>query len=391
MIRFFYYLLNKLFMLERIVVEEHQRVLLYKKGHFVDLLKPGSYHFLNISGELTYETFDTNVLEFKSKYADVLIKKHPDVIERNFFLVDVADRQVAIVSVDGKMYKVLPPGSRQLFWKEMRELSVEYVDISSEYEVPQPLLRALLRIQSDQVLFQLVPESHVGLLFLDGKYIKNVEPGVYLYWRAGGQIALDVLDTRVQQVDVSGQEILTKDRVSLRLTLSCSYKISDPLAAKSKVANYSDYLYKEVQFGIREAVSVRTLDELLAEKDALNGVVLEYVKEKFAAIGIEVKTIGVKDIILPGDMREMMNKVIEAKKLAEANQIKRREETAATRSLLNTAKLMESNPTLMRLKELETLEKVSEKIGSLNLYGGFDSLLNETLKLRQTTKKPEKK
>ncbi len=391
MIRFLYYLLNKLFMLERISVEEHQRVLLYKKGHFIDLLKPGHYHFLNISGELTYETFDTNVLEFKSKYADVLIKKHSDAIERSFLLVDVADRQVAVISVDGKIYKALPPGTRQLFWKEMHELSVEYVDISKEYEVPPALTQALLRIQSEQVLFQIVPESHLGLLFLDGKYIKRVEPGVYLYWRAARKIALDILDTRLQQIDVSGQEILTKDRVSLRLTLTCSYKISDPLPAKTQVSNYSDYLYKEVQFGIREAVSARTLDELLAEKEALNGVVFEYVKETFAAIGIEVKTIGVKDIILPGDMREMMNKVIEAKKLAEANQIKRREETAATRSLLNTAKLMESNPTLMRLKELETLEKVSEKISSLNLYGGFDGLLNEALKLRRPGQKPEEK
>lgn len=386
MIRFVYYLLERLFMLERITVEEHQRVLLYKKGRFSDLLNPGSYHFLNGAGDIRYEIFDTNVLEFKSKYADVLLKKHPDVVEKSFFLVDAADRQVAIVSRDGKVYKVLPPGSRQLFWKEMREISVEYVDVSNEYEVPQPLVQPLLRVQSDQVLFQIVPESHVGLLFLDGKYVKQVEPGTYLYWRAGRQVALDVLDTRVQQVDVSGQEILTKDRVSLRLTLTCSYKISDPLLAKTTVAKYSDYLYKEVQFGIRKAVSIKTLDELLEEKDALNGMVFDYVKEKFAAIGIEVKTIGVKDIILPGDMREMMNKVIEAKKLAEANQIKRREETAATRSLLNTAKLMESNPTLMRLKELETLEKVTEKIGTLNLYGGFDGLLNEALKLRQTEK-----
>ncbi|MCP4400451.1 MAG: slipin family protein [bacterium] len=391
MIRFLYYLLNKLLMLERISVEEHQRVLLYKKGHFIDLLKPGHYHFFNISGELTYETFDTNVLEFKSKYADVLIKKHSDAIERSFLLVDVADHQVAVISVDGKIYKALPPGTRQLFWKEIHELSVEYVDISKEYEVPPALTQALLRIQSEQVLFQIVPESHLGLLFLDGKYIKRVEPGVYLYWRAGRKIALDILDTRLQQIDVSGQEILTKDRVSLRLTLTCSYKISDPLPAKTQVSNYSDYLYKEVQFGIREAVSARTLDELLAEKEALNGVVFEYVKETFAAIGIEVKAIGVKDIILPGDMREIMNKVIEAKKLAEANQIKRREETAATRSLLNTAKLMESNPTLMRLKELETLEKVSEKISSLNLYGGFDGLLNEALKLRRPGQKPEEK
>ena len=391
MIRLLYYLLNKLFMLERILVEEHQRVLLYKKGKFIEMLGPGQYHFLNVSGALSYEIFNTNVLAFQSKYTDVLIKNHPDVIEKYFLLVDVADTQVAIISVDGKAYVVLSPGSRQLFWKELHDISVEFVDISTKYEIPQEDIRALTRIGGNQVFYQVVPESHVGLLFLDGKFIKTTAPGVYAFWNASGKISFEIVDTRLQQIDVSGQEILTKDRVSLRITLTCSYLVTDPVKVKTEVSNYTDYLYKEIQFGIREAVSAKSLDELLANKETLNQVVFEYVREQLVNIGIEVKNIGVKDIILPGEMRDIMNKVIEAKKLAEANQIKRREETAATRSLLNTAKLMDSNPTLMRLKELETLEKVTEKIGTLNLYGGFDGLLHDVLKLRHSEKKPEDK
>lgn len=152
---------------------------------------------------------------------------------------------------------------------------------------------------------------------------------------------------------------------------------------------YGDHLYKELQFGIREAVGAKTLDDLLADKDALNSVILGEVKPKLAEVGMDIRSIGIKDIILPGDMRDIMNKVIEAKKLAEANQIKRREETAATRSLLNTAKLMEDRPILLRLKELETLEKLAEKIGNLHVYGGFDKLLNDlvTLKTQEKAKK----
>ena len=386
MIRFVYYFFCKLLMLERFVIEEHQRLLLYKNGDFAGILGPGRYHFFNIIGSLSYEIFDTNTLELTSKYADGLITHHPDVIEQHFLPVDVADKQVAILSVDGKAHTVLPPGTRTLFWKTVHALSVEYIDISTQYEIPEEKTHALLRLNSDQIIFQLVPESHVGLLYRDGKYIKTVLAGLYAYWRAGGKIALDVVDTRLQQVEVAGQEILTKDRVTLRLTLTCSYLVNDPVAAKTSVANYADYLYKEVQFGIREAVSSKLLDELLADKDALSKVVFEYVREHAAEIGVEVKTVGVKDIILPGDMRDIMNMVIEAKKLAEANQVKRREETAATRSLLNTAKLMDSNPTLMRLKELETLEKVTEKIGTLNLYGGFDGLLHDALKLHKDAK-----
>jgi len=74
---------------------------------------------------------------------------------------------------------------------------------------------------------------------------------------------------------------------------------------------------------------------------------------------VEVVSLGIRDIILPGDMKDLMNKVTEAKKAAEANLITRREETAAMRSQANTAKLLESNPVLMRLRELETLEKIS--------------------------------
>ena len=84
---------------------------------------------------------------------------------------------------------------------------------------------------------------------------------------------------------------------------------------------------------------------------------------------------GVKDVILPGEMKTILNQVVEAEKVAQANLIRRREETAATRSLLNTARLMEENPTLLRLKELETLEKVTEKVGKLTVYGGLEGVL----------------
>lgn len=93
-----------------------------------------------------------------------------------------------------------------------------------------------------------------------------------------------------------------------------------------------------------------------------------------------MKSVGVKDIILPGDMKTILNQVVEAEKSAEANLIKRREETAATRSLYNTAKLMEGNPTLMRLKELEVLEKITERIGNINVYSGLEGVMKDLVK-----------
>lgn len=101
-----------------------------------------------------------------------------------------------------------------------------------------------------------------------------------------------------------------------------------------------------------------------------------------ADLGIHVLGVGVKDVILPGEMKEILNGVVQAAKLAEANVIRRREETNATRSALNTAKLTDENLTLMRLKELVALEKVTEKIEKLTVFGGLDGLLNQVVTIR---------
>ena len=97
---------------------------------------------------------------------------------------------------------------------------------------------------------------------------------------------------------------------------------------------------------------------------------------------MEVASVGVKDIILPGEMKTILARVVEAEKAAQANVIRRREETAATRSLINTAKVMEDNPIALRMKELETLERVTEKIDKISVYGGLDSVLNDLVKIR---------
>jgi regulator of protease activity HflC (stomatin/prohibitin superfamily) len=104
--------------------------------------------------------------------------------------------------------------------------------------------------------------------------------------------------------------------------------------------------------------------------------------EQAKAQGLDIETLGIKDIILPGDMKEIMNQVVQAEKAAQANLIRRREETAATRSLLNTAKLMEQNPLLLRLKELESLERVTERVGNLTLFGGLESVLRDLVQIK---------
>ena len=104
------------------------------------------------------------------------------------------------------------------------------------------------------------------------------------------------------------------------------------------------------------------------------------------ALGVVVEELGVKDVILPGEIRELINKVVEAERTAKANLIRRQEETAATRSLANTAKLMEDNKLLLRLKELESLEKLVEKVGRIDLHAtgqgqGLEAILKSLFRL----------
>lgn len=90
-----------------------------------------------------------------------------------------------------------------------------------------------------------------------------------------------------------------------------------------------------------------------------------------------------KDIILPGEIKTILSKFVEAGKAAQANVIRRREETAATRSMLNTTKVMEDNPVALRLKELEVLERIAEKIEKIQVNGSLDSILTELIRINR--------
>jgi len=215
----------------------------------------------------------------------------------------------------------------------------------------------------------------MGLLYIDGKFVETLPAGVYAFWRFDREFKVETVDLRVQTLEVQGQEILTRDKVALRINVTATFQMVDAALAAKTLKDPLDQLYKELQFGLRAAVGTRMLDALLEDKTVIDREVAEFVEQRFAGYGIDVKSVGVKDIILPGDMKDLLGKVVEAEKVAQANMIRRREETNATRSLLNTAKVMESNSVALRLKELETLERVTENVGSLSVYGGLEGFV----------------
>jgi regulator of protease activity HflC (stomatin/prohibitin superfamily) len=205
----------------------------------------------------------------------------------------------------------------------------------------------------------MVAAHEKGLLFRDGRFVTILEPGRYRLARWFATEEVKTVDLRLRSLVLQGQEMLTLDKVTLRVTMIAKLRVADPVAALLRVDDYLAQLYGDVQLALRDAVGALELEAAIGRKGVLGEAVVATVKEKALAYGVELVEAGVRDLILPGDMKAILNQVMEAKKKAEASLILRREEVAATRSLANTAELLAKNPALMKLKELEALEKIA--------------------------------
>jgi regulator of protease activity HflC (stomatin/prohibitin superfamily) len=343
------------------------------------VLSPGVYWLWDPLARCTVQTFDVSVPEISLPRADVLIAESRALLEPYVQIVELGDREVGLVYKNERLAGVLAPGSRALYWRGAVKVRVEVRDIANEYAVDVGTARVLVRAKgvagvSDSISTVEIPDTSVGLLTVDGELREVLKPGLSAFWKYQRNLRVELVELRLQAMEVSGQEILTRDKVSLRVNLTALWQVTDAVKARATVSNFVDYIYKELQFALREAVGTRTLDELLADKGAIDREVAVSAA-KLEASGLAVRSVGVKDIILPGEMKTILNQVVEAEKVAQANLIRRREETAATRSLLNTARLMEENPTLLRLKELESLERIAEKVDKITVYDGLEGVM----------------
>jgi len=379
--------------IKRVTVKKNERGLLLRNGDFERVLQPGTHWLFAGMDELKVELFNIGAPAFVHPLTDYLMAKEPEVVEAEFLRVELNEHQAGLRTENGLLVEVLPPSTRRLYWRGLVDVQVEVIDLRASAELPaavaarlaQPQLRPRAVTGLTGVLQVEVPEHGAGLLRVDGKVERLLEPGAHAFWKFGRNVAVELVDLRLQALEVSGQEILTRDKVALRLNLSANWRYSSPadvLLAFQALPKPADHLYRELQFGLRAAVGTRTLDELLENKSVIDEVVTAQVTAKLVGYGLQLDGVGVKDIVLPGEMKTILAQVVEAGKAAEANVIRRREETAATRALLNTAKVMEDNPVALRLKELETLERVAERIDKISVFGGLDQVLNGLVKLR---------
>lgn len=366
---------------KRMAVREMERALVLVNGRLEAVLAPGAHRVWMLRKGVEVEVHPVLETVLTSKHSEALVRSTAAVVDENFRRVRTAEGQAAMVFADGVLVRILGPGQSALLWRAPRRVEVREFDIVAEPILDSRLIPALMRFAAPTKLVQFVTvaEQTVALVYVNGQFTARVGPGLHAVWSALGAVRAEPVELRRQTLEVNGQEILTKDKVTLRVNVSAEYRIEDPELVMRSVRNAGETLYRLLQLAVRRTLGTRTLDEILQEKVDIDAQAAEAIRKEMAAVGVEVGTMALKDVILPGEIREILNQVVAAEKKAQANLIHRREETAATRSLLNTARLMEESPVLMRLKELETLEKLTEKVGTVSVSGGFEGMLDKLL------------
>ncbi len=355
--------------MKKIIINEKQKGLLFKNGKFVKMLTAGKYF---LSGTKELDLLHSG-MEISSRHCalDTLLKDKD--IANCVSVVEVKDQELALHFVNGQFTSVLRSG-KHAFWSDIDKHEFKVVDISAT-EVSDDVPKYIFYDIPDVFYTKIeVAEYQKACLYFDQKFVKILDAGTYYFWKNGVRIDARFVDTRLTQMNITGQEILTQDKVSLRINFVCTYRITDYIKIKTEIDDFAEQMHVAAQLALREYVGKYKLDEILENKAQMSEFVFAKLKQTEKDLFVEITDAGVKDIILPGEIREIMNTVLVAEKRAQANVITRREEVASTRSLLNTAKLMDENKTLYKLKELEYIERICDNVGNINLNGNVDVL-----------------
>lgn len=342
---------------KRIQIKNYELGLMFKDGDFVDIMEPGRHRLFDFKNRLSIDVHSQRDPFLQHEQLDVIVKS--GALKGRAIVLDLKDNQRAFVWIDNRFSHVLPPGL-YAYWTGQKEVRTEIVD-ASDVRLNRSDWKSIVNspMASHVLQTEIVPRDHVGLLFFDGQFQETLPTGSYVFWTNITSVAVELVDLREQSIDVSGQDIMTSDKVTLRLNASLNYRVSDARKVVSETNQPEQSLYREAQLILRAVIGSVDLDSFLTDKDTIADAIFNGIQPRVERLGFQLLSVGIRDVILPGDMKDLMNRVTEARKAAEANLISRREETAAMRSQANTAKLLADNPVLMRLKELEVVERVA--------------------------------
>lgn len=373
-------------------VRAYERALLFRNGDFYRVAGPGHYRLWKNFTPRTRETvevYDALQPRFEHRLLPYLVEQ--ETLAKELEVVDLEDDERAIVSIDGRLSEILGPGLHA-YWRKPRRVQVERFRITA-LRFEDPRIESILKLPHAGRFFKAIEvgSNEVVLLSRNGESLTTLGPGRHVFWLGQGDLTWQAVDLREQILDVAGQEIMTQDKVGLRLNLIVTYQVVDPERSVTTTANASQSLYREAQLALRAAVGTRTLDQLLTDKASVGEELRDVLVARAGELGLRVHSVGLRDIVLPGEMRAILNQVVLAERQAQANLIRRREETAAARSQANTAKLLTENPVLARLKELELVQeilagtKATFVLGARDLTGELRSALGVELDAGPTT------
>lgn len=232
---------------------------------------------------------------------------------------------------------------------------------------------ALLALAASRRLARVtVYEFERGLRYDRGRFTRLLDPGQYLIYRR--RTAIRKVDVRPAYVSVPGQEVLSADGVTLRVSIAAEFEIVDPAVAVNGVEDYRASLYVTLQLALREIIGATAIDKLLEERTTLGPGLLERAAGRVREFGLELRSADVKDIMFPGDLKRTFAQVVAARKEGLAALERARGETAALRNLANAARMMEGNPALMQLRLLQQIGGASGNTIVLGLPGSTTPL-----------------
>jgi regulator of protease activity HflC (stomatin/prohibitin superfamily) len=213
-------------------------------------------------------------------------------------------------------------------------------------------------------------EYERGLRYSKGRFTAVMDAGQY--WYMPFFTLIQKLDVRPRFVSITGQEVLSSDGVTLKVSMAANYEIIDPDVAINHVQSFSEALYLELQLALRKIIGANDIDTLLSNRKDMPKGLVESTEPRAAKLGLRLISVDLKDIMLPGKLKEIFAQVVSAKKESLAMLEKARGETAALRNLANAAKMMEGNPNLMQLRLVQAL---GERSGNTLVLGvGTQSL-----------------
>jgi len=338
--------------------------LVFKNNELIKVLEKGTHWLLFNEKLITFELTKKAVFPVEFE-----LLQHVNDLAEKLHMIEVKDQELVLVYINGIFKEVLTSG-RHFYWNTLINYSFTRVN-TKVLEIPETIdanLFSNYELAKFIRVFE-VASHEEALLMVDDKFTQKLSAGTYRFWRNEKSVKIARVDLRQLQLEVSGQELLTKDKAAVRINFFANYKIVNSEKAILDNKDHSKQLYVALQLSLRAFVGQYSLDELLAHKVTIAEAVFADVLAVTEDLGVSLLSCGIKDVILTGEMKEIMNQVLIAEKKAQASVITRREETAATRSLLNSAKLMEENKMLYKLKEMEYVEKIADKIGEITVNG----------------------